>query len=77
MAKLLGSADATLVGAAGKAAMAGVSKDLCGIQERIAKSYAKGAEAWAEMWGEAIKVVGDIGSDLINIDFICEFESKK
>ena len=63
--KISGSADAALVAAAGKAAMANVPKDLSGTHERIAKSYAKEAEARGKLWGEATKVIGAVTNKLI------------
>ena len=65
ISNLSGSADATLVQAATKAAKAKVPKSLSGIHERISGAYAKEAKARGEMWGEAVKVIGDIGSNLI------------
>ena len=63
--QISGGADASLVAAAGKAAMAGVPKDLSGTHKRIAKSYAKEAKARGELWGEATKVIGAVTSSLI------------
>jgi len=87
ISNISGSADANLVSAATKAAKANVPKDLSGVHERISGAYAKEAKARGEMWGKAIKVVSDIGADLIksakqdskpewNNDAIKDFDSK-
>ena len=58
-------ADSTLVRQATRAAMANIPADQSAIHKRISGAYAKEAAARGEMWGKAIKVVGDIGSELI------------
>ena len=65
ISNLSGSADATLVKQATKAAAANIPGDYSDIHERISGAYAKEAEARGAMWSKAIEVVGKIGSDLV------------
>jgi len=58
-------ADSTLVRQATRAAMANIPADQSAIHQRISGAYAKEAAARGEMWGKAVKVVGDIGSELV------------
>ena len=57
-------ADSTLVRQATRAAMANIPADQSAIHQRISGAYAKEAAARGEMWGKAVKVVSDIGSEL-------------
>tara|TARA_R110000803_G_scaffold210830_1_gene284104 strand:+ start:3625 stop:5535 length:1911 start_codon:yes stop_codon:yes gene_type:complete len=58
-------ADATLVAAATKAAMANVPKDLSGTFEAMASSYASTMETVGQVYGEAAKSLGKIGGSLV------------
>ena len=80
-------ADSTLVRQATRAAMANIPADQSAIHKRISGAYAKEAKARGEMWGKAVKVVGDIGSELVkkakqdkktewNNDAISDFDAK-
>ena len=63
---LMGRADATLVGAATKAAAANTPKDLSRVHERMAKSYAATAKNTGQIWSKAIATIGQVGTALIN-----------
>ena len=62
---LLGRADATLVGAATRASLAAVPKDLSGVHQRTAAAYASMARTTGAVYGKALEVVGQIGGKLI------------
>ena len=59
-------ADATLVGAAYRAAMANVPKDLSGTFEAMAKSYDETMQSVAESWSTVIEKVAPLAADLVN-----------
>ena len=63
--QISGSADATLVQAASKAAAASVPYDQSNTHRRLSRSYAKMAKATGDVWGKAIEVVGNVGSALV------------
>ena len=63
--QISGSADATLVQAASKAAAASVPYDQSNTHRRLSRSYAEMAKATGDMWGKAIEVVGNVGSALV------------
>ena len=65
ISNLSGSADATLVRQATRAAAANIPGDQSAIHQRISGAYAKEAAARGKLWGKAIEVVGKIGSDLV------------
>ena len=65
MAKLLGKADATLVAAASKAAMANVPKDLSGVHARMGRAMQKGAEAIGKGFKSALEGAGRAADKLI------------
>ena len=58
-------ADATLVAAATRAAMANVPKDLSGTFEAMSKSYADTMKTIGQVYGEAAKTLGKIGGSLV------------
>ena len=62
---LLGRADATLVGAATRASLAAVPKDLSGVHQRTAAAYASMARTTGAVYGKALEVIGEIGGKLI------------
>ena len=62
---LSGRADATLVGAATRASLAAVPKDLSGVHQRTAAAYASMARTTGAVYGKALEVVGEIGGKLI------------
>lgn len=72
---LMGRADATLVGAATKAAAANTPKDLSRVHERMAKSYAATAKNTGQIWSKAIATIGQVGSALINKAKVADPES--
>ncbi len=65
MASLLGKADATLVQAATKAAMANVPHDLSRIHERMSRSHAQTMRAIGKAWSDGITAVAAVGGQLI------------
>ena len=58
-------ADATLVGAAYRAAMANAPKDYSGTLERAADSYEKTMEASGEMWNNVAKIGAKLGGEMV------------
>jgi len=62
---LSGRADATLVGAATRASLAAVPKDLSGVHQRTAAAYASMAQTTGAVYGKALEVIGQIGGQLI------------
>ena len=65
MAKLLGSADPTLVQGATKAAMANVPYEMSGIHERIMKSRAESMKTIGEAWVKGITGAMQVGQKLV------------
>lgn len=65
MARLLGQADATLVAAASKAAMANVPKDLSGIHARTGRAMQEGAKAIGEGFKSALEGAGKAVDKLV------------
>jgi hypothetical protein len=62
---LLGKADAALVGAATRASLAAVPKDLSKIHGRTAAAYASMARTTGAVYGKALEVIGKVGGELI------------
>ena len=58
-------ADATLVAAATRAAMANVPKDLSGTFEALAKSYDETMKSVAESWGSVIEKVVPLAAGMV------------
>ena len=65
MAKLLGKADATLVQAATKAAMAGVPADMSRLYQHMSRSHERAMARMGQSFKKAISAAGDAASSLI------------
>ena len=64
MARLLGKADATLIQAATKAAMAGVPADMTRIYENFSRSYERATRRMGQSFKEAVGKAADAGVKL-------------